>query len=69
MPGKNGMGPLGQGPVSRGAQRRASWGGTGPGGNCVCPDCGEKIPHKPGTPCTSEKCPKCGSKMLREKAI
>lgn len=40
--------------------------GFGPGGFCVCPKCEEKIPHKTGTPCREEKCPKCGAKMVRE---
>ena len=40
--------------------------GMGPGGFCVCPKCGERVPHRPGTPCQEERCPKCGAKMLRE---
>ncbi|HHM23490.1 MAG TPA: ferredoxin [Bacteroidetes bacterium] len=40
--------------------------GMGPGGFCVCPKCGERIPHTPGRPCQEERCPKCGAKMLRE---
>lgn len=38
----------------------------GAGGKCVCPKCGEKVPHKPGTPCIETKCPSCGATMLRE---
>jgi hypothetical protein len=38
----------------------------GPGGFCVCPKCGEKIPHLPGNTCREEKCPKCGTRMVRE---
>ena len=67
MPGRNGTGPSGQGPITGGGQRRAAWGGIGPGGNCVCPSCGEKVSHKPGTPCTSVKCPECGAQMIRKK--
>lgn len=40
--------------------------GLGPGGDCVCPKCGEKIPHRQGVPCQEERCPRCGTKMLRE---
>ncbi|MGD2253872.1 MAG: hypothetical protein PVF70_13235 [Anaerolineales bacterium] len=39
---------------------------AGPGGNCVCPDCGEKITHAAGKPCYDHKCPKCGASMVRE---
>jgi len=35
----------------------------GPGGFCVCPKCGEEIPHETGKPCFSEECPECGAKM------
>lgn len=38
----------------------------GTGGDCICPKCGEKTPHKRGIPCQEERCPKCGAKMLRE---
>jgi len=40
--------------------------GMGSCGFCLCPKCGEKIPHKPGMPCREEKCPKCGVRMIRE---
>lgn len=38
----------------------------GPTGNCICPKCGYKQPHKRGVPCQEERCPKCNGKMLRE---
>lgn len=40
--------------------------GAGPGGYCVCPDCGEKVKHQAGVPCYTIKCPKCGISMMRE---
>ncbi|HOH45759.1 MAG TPA: hypothetical protein PK814_01520, partial [Syntrophales bacterium] len=40
--------------------------GAGPGGNCLCPNCGTKTPHTPGVPCYTAKCPECGSAMVRE---
>jgi predicted Fe-Mo cluster-binding NifX family protein len=40
--------------------------GAGPGGNCVCPSCGEKLGHQAGVPCYSVSCPKCGANMVRE---
>lgn len=40
--------------------------GQGPAGKCVCPSCGKKIPHRPGVPCSSENCPECGQRMIRE---
>ena len=50
MPKGDGTGPP-RGPAGRGGRM----GGTRPGlvlaVNCVCPSCGEKVPHKQGTPC------------------
>jgi len=40
--------------------------GAGLGGECVCPSCGERVPHERGVPCYSVLCPACGSKMVRE---
>lgn len=58
----------GQGQGSSGKGRGAGMGsapGAGPGGFCVCPQCGEKIPHQQGVPCYSVVCPKCQIKMTR----
>lgn len=38
---------------------------AGPGGECVCPKCGEKVPHTAGRPCVQMACPKCGTPMAR----
>ena len=40
--------------------------GMGPGGYCICPKCGYKKAHEAGIQCMKEKCPKCGSRMVRE---
>ena len=65
MPGGNGTGPLGQGPVAGAGKGRGGRLGFGQGGNCVCPNCQLSVPHKAGTPCSDVKCPKCGTQMLR----
>jgi hypothetical protein len=76
MPRGDGTGPPwggGQGTgkgIGRGSRGGGRMGGTragiGPGGNCVCPNCGVKATHKQGTPCYSVSCPNCGSAMVRE---
>jgi hypothetical protein len=64
MPRGNGLGPpVRQG--QRGARMGGSRAGIGPGGDCVCPGCGEKVPHQQGKPCYGIGCPKCGTKMMR----
>jgi hypothetical protein len=40
--------------------------GSGPGGQCVCPNCGQKVSHQAGQRCIDLTCPKCGSKMVRD---
>jgi len=37
----------------------------GPGGYCVCPICGYKTDHRPGTPCHTIKCPHCKINLER----
>ena len=65
MPGGNGTGPLGRGPVAGGGRGRGGGFGAGSGGNCQCPKCKLCVPHKAGVPCSSVKCPECGTKMVR----
>jgi hypothetical protein len=65
MPRGDGSGPpRGQG--QRGGRMMGNRPGIGPVGNCVCPNCKEKVPHQRGTPCYAMSCPKCGTKMVRE---
>ena len=74
MPRGDGTGPAGQGPgTGRGMGRGAGAGrgrmggqSSGPGGSCVCPNCGEKVAHQVGVPCYEQQCPKCGTNMVRE---
>jgi predicted Fe-Mo cluster-binding NifX family protein len=54
---------------ARGARGLGRMGGSkaaGPAGDCVCPKCGHREPHRRGIPCTQERCPKCGASMARE---
>jgi hypothetical protein len=63
-----GMG-MGRGKGQQGSGRGRMGGnkqGIGPSGNCICPGCGTKVPHKQGTPCFEMTCPKCGTNMMRE---
>ena len=72
MPRGDGTGPPQGGPGSgrgiggRGAGRMGgNRPGAGPGGDCICPSCGARLPHQVGTPCYNLNCPKCGAKMVR----
>jgi predicted Fe-Mo cluster-binding NifX family protein len=49
----------------QGAGRMGGAFAAGPGGFCVCPNCGEKAPHAAGQPCIQMVCPKCGTPMTR----
>jgi Zn finger protein HypA/HybF involved in hydrogenase expression len=40
--------------------------GAGPGGECICPNCGTIVPHQVGAPCNRIICPKCGTSMVRK---
>jgi hypothetical protein len=57
---------LGRGPGGGRGQGGGAKPGSGPGGNCVCPKCGKKIPHVAGQRCIDLKCPDCGTTMIRE---
>jgi len=60
--------PRGQGRggrQGRGGQGREGGFAQGPGGQCLCPNCGHREPHQLAVPCYSRKCPKCGAPMTR----
>ncbi|MBN1861227.1 MAG: hypothetical protein JW840_07185 [Candidatus Thermoplasmatota archaeon] len=71
MPGRDGTGPTGRGPLARGGRgqgRGRGLGGgysRGPSGDCVCPNCGHREPHQVQVPCYTIKCKKCGTFMTR----
>ena len=70
MQGRDESGSKGGG-AGRGGGRgegRGRMGGTGRGvgGECVCPSCGKKTPHKRGAPCNELRCPECGTAMTRK---
>jgi len=65
MPRGDGMGP----PRETGARSGRLGGmrpGSGPGGNCICPNCNTVVSHERGVPCYNLNCPKCGAKMIKE---
>ena len=35
-------------------------------GQCVCPKCGQVVPHTPGNACVNMQCPACGAAMARQ---
>jgi len=65
MPRGDGTGPP-TGNGQRGGRMRGTRAGAGPSGQCICPSCGERAPHKLGAPCYAMSCPECGTKMVRE---
>ncbi|OGD53786.1 hypothetical protein A3J78_02565 [Candidatus Beckwithbacteria bacterium RBG_13_35_6] len=40
--------------------------GSGPGGDCACPECGYKIIHQRGMPCSGLQCPNCKINLERK---
>ena len=66
MPGQGQGGGRGQGPGAMGTGRgRGGGSALGPGGFCGCPKCGYEQTHQLGIPCYEQKCPECGSQMVR----
>jgi hypothetical protein len=73
MPRGDGTGPTGAGPMGGkrsgrgqgGGKGRMGGSGLGIGGDCVCPQCGTKAPHERSMPCMQQKCPQCGTLMVR----
>ena len=63
MPGGDGTGPQGRGPMTS----RGQGGGFAQGlsGECRCPNCNYRESHQLGVPCYNKKCPKCGAPMTR----
>jgi hypothetical protein len=64
MPGRGqgrgrGIGRPGPREAGRGA-------GMGAAGACICPSCGRRQAHQPGLPCIDERCPNCGTALVRE---
>ena len=60
MPRRSGGG------FGRGGQRGLGGGvNLGPGGECLCPNCGHQELHQLGVPCNTKKCPKCSALMTR----
>jgi len=60
-----GCGGRGRGAGGGGRGRMGGPSAAGPGGTCVCPRCGERVPHTVGQPCNRMACPKCGVLMTR----
>jgi predicted Fe-Mo cluster-binding NifX family protein len=61
--------PLGE--QARGEGRHAQTGSQskakgGPGGLCLCPQCGFRIRHERGVPCAQMVCPQCDLPMTRK---
>ena len=56
--------------IRRGMGAGRGWGrgggrGLGPAGECVCINCGTRVPHQAGLPCFEQQCPRCGGGMRR----
>ena len=62
--GRRGKGMCGGG--GQGLGRKGGPKAAGPVGECVCPKCGYREPHRRGIPCNQQQCTKCGAAMTRE---
>ncbi len=60
-----GSGAGGRGQGGQGQRFGAGRGAQGAPAVCVCPKCGEQVPHRQGVPCLEMTCPKCGAAMVR----
>ncbi len=40
--------------------------GIGQSGQCICPNCDLTLPHTAGVPCSTQLCPNCNIRMIRE---
>jgi len=65
VPRGRGLG-FGRGKEFGGRGRMGGQFAAGPGGYCICPKCGHKEEKQIGIPCTTKKCPDCGTRMIRE---
>jgi hypothetical protein len=63
--GGQGQGRGGGRGQGRGPSRMGGAKATGPGGDCICPNCGHRLAHQVGQPCYERQCPQCGAAMTR----
>jgi len=49
----------------RGMGRRRGFGPAASDEQCVCMECGHKIAHVAGQPCSQQVCPNCSARMTR----
>ena len=64
LPGCGGQGRYREGAKCMDKPAGAEQGG-GPGGLCVCPECGSTLLHERGLPCSQIRCAKCSAPMTR----
>lgn len=63
MPGRDGTGPIGKDRMGFGRMKQGIFDNQG---NCICPACGKEESHIRGQPCSSKRCPACGTIMTRK---